>query len=166
MQKMNQVVIEKDFIPHIAIWAGKRADGADREPDVPFVVGDFVVAKSFGLHFVPDEHFALRHDGLILTGVSADSDEIDIHRSMLKFHICIVVQNINDKLLINGPYDLIGWTTRRELQMNFLPSRKFGMDGARMTFEMLRDMGELEAAIEAGEILIDVEEKEKWWDRI
>lgn len=162
---MNQVIIEKDFIPHIAIWAGKRADGAERESEVPFVVGDFVVAKSFGLHFIPDQHFALKHDGLTIAGIAADRDEIDIHRSMLKFDILVVVQNFSDKLLIHGPYELIGWTTSRELRMNSLPSKKFIWDGARMTFDMLRDMDELEAAMEAGEIQIDVEEEEKWWDR-
>lgn len=164
---MNQVVIEKDFIPHIVIWAGKRADGADREPEIPFVVGDFVVARSFGLHFVPDKHFALRHDGLIITGVSTSlENEIDIHRSILKFNILVVVQNSDDILLLHGPYDIIGWTTRRELRINALPSRLYAMDGTRMTFDMLRDMDELEAAIEAGEIFIDVEEEEKWYHRI
>jgi hypothetical protein len=164
---MNQVVIEKDFIPHIVIWAGKRADGADREPEIPFVVGDFVVAKSFGLHFVPDKHFALRHDGLIIAGISTNlENEIEIRRSMINFHICIVVQNIDDKLLIHGPYELIGWTTSRELRVNALPSRLYGRDGASMTFDMLRKMDELEAAIEAGEIFIEVEEEEKWYHRI
>ena len=164
---MNQVVIEKDFIPHIVIWAGKRADGVDREPEIPFVVGDFVVARSFGLHFVPDKSFALRHDGLIIAGVSTSlENEIDIRRSMLNFNILVVVQNSDDRILIHGPYELVGWTTRRELRMNALASILYGRDGARMTFDMLRDMDELEAAIEAGEIFIDVEEKEEWWQKI
>lgn len=165
MNPMNQVVIEKDFIPHIVIWAGKRADGVDREPEIPFVVGDFVVAKSFGLHFVPDKHFALRHDGLIIAGISTKlENEIEIRRSMINFHICIVVQNTDDKLLIHGPYELVGWTTGRELKLNALPSSPISC--ARMNFAMLRDMDELEAAIEAGEIFINVEEEEKWYHKI
>ncbi|KKL67507.1 hypothetical protein LCGC14_2134280 [marine sediment metagenome] len=160
----TRVSIEKSFVPNFWIWSGKRADGEDREPFVPFTVGDFVVSKYLGLQFVSDKHCALRFHGLVLSGIATKTDEIDIPLKLVKFEVAIVVVgNTNPSLA--GKYELAGWVTAKELRSVGQKSHDFGMDGRRYFIRDLRPISELNHAIASGKIDIDLEEADEWWHK-
>lgn len=157
-----RVSIEKSLVPNFWIWSGKRADGEDREPYVPFTVGDFVVAKYLGLQFDSDHHCALRFHGLRLCGIATKTDEIDIPLSLVEFEVAIIVVG-NTNPSVAGQYELAGWVTAKELKSAGHKSRDFGMDGRRYFIRDLRPISELNRAIASGNIEIDLEEADKWW---
>ncbi len=160
----SRVSIEKSLVPNFWIWSGKRAEGEDREPFVPFAVGDFVVAKYLGLQFDSDNHCALRLHGLRLCGIATKTDEIDIPLKLVEFEVAIVVVG-NTNPSIAGTYELAGWVTAKELRSVGHMSQDFGMDGRRYFIRDLRPISELDHAIASGKIDIDLEEEDEWWHK-
>lgn len=160
----SRVSIDESLVPHFVIWSGKRAEGEDREPFIPFAVGDFVVSKYLGLQFVADKHCALRYHGLVLSGIATVEDELDIPLDLIKFEVAIVVSGELRKSPIAGKYSIVGWVTAKEIISVGQVSRLYGLDGRRYSLKNLRPLDELSAAVVSGKIDIDLEEETVgWW---
>lgn len=161
--------IERSFMTSAYIWAGKRldalrADGAQREPILPFVVGDMIAAMLFGCDFV-GEDFGFKFEGLSVQGVTYENDQIDLLRECVKSDILIAVVKTEEGEIADR-YELRGWITRRECFLNGSPSKTFGAAGVRIELDQLRPMDEMLPAIRNGVIPIEIEEiEDPWWDK-